>query len=154
MSTLRSSVPLGFARLSVPHVSRPYAGGWKHAQGMNWIFLGTRMAIYARDRFDCTWCRQVFPVDIKGYGLSLDHLHDPMDHSPANLVTSCMNCNSSRKATPLGDWLRGRPTERGRLKRTLSRPLDRKLGSALAKYRKGKIEITDPSLAIFNTPNG
>ena len=69
--------------------------------GMNWIRLDLRLAIYARDHFDCVWCRQVFPPDPHGYGLTLDHVDGP-SNAPDNLVTACNGCNAGRGGAPLG----------------------------------------------------
>lgn len=108
-----------------------------YPHGMNWIFLATRMAIYARDHFDCVWCRQVFPVDPKGYGLTLDHLDYVNGNAPTNLVTACPRCNTSRRAKGLDEWLRGNRTRRARMKAAVNRPIDRALGRVLAAHRKG-----------------
>lgn len=102
---------------------------------MNWIRLDLRLAIYARDHFDCVWCRQIFPVDPLGYGLTLDHVDGP-SNAPENLVTACNECNASRKDLPLAEWLRGRPEHRRRLKAALARPYDRALGKRIAAARR------------------
>lgn len=108
-----------------------------HNRGMDWIRLHKRMAIYARDDFDCVWCRLVFPTPELGYGLQLDHLEDPHDHRPVNLVTSCQSGNSSRQDTPLEQWLR--QLDGGawaRVAERLRRPLDLDLGLRLARARR------------------
>lgn len=110
-------------------------------RGMNWIWLATRLAIYARDRFDCVWCRQVFPLSEDGYGLSLDHLEGP-SNAPENLVTCCFSCNSSRQETPLKTWLRGRPDRRARMCAAVARPLDRELGRRLVRARQAGIPFS------------
>ena len=113
-----------------------------HTQGMNWIRRSLRFAIYARDSFDCVWCRCVFPVTEDGRGLSLDHVDGPAN-TPDNLVTCCHACNSSRKGTSLADWLRGRPDRRRRLAQALARPVDRALGLALDKARRAGEPFTE-----------
>lgn len=65
-------------------------------QGMNWIRQTTRLAIYLRDGLACCWCGDAVE---NGAQLTLDHV---VPHSkggsndPANLVTCCHRCNSSR----------------------------------------------------------
>lgn len=115
-----------------------------HTNGMGWIRLEKRMAIYHRDRFDCTWCRSVFPLDIKGYGLTLDHLsRDESDHSEQNLVTACMRCNSRRERADLDSWLSLLSSEgmcrrslRERIARLTQKRLDKQAGIYLATLRR------------------
>lgn len=117
-----------------------------HNTGMDWIRLEKRLAIYSRDGFDCVWCRLVFPLSEHGYGLHLDHIHDGLDNTPTNLVTSCRPCNSSRKRLRLPEWLErlekrhGTPQEEIALRVLLAtgKPLDMGLGRALAKQRRPK----------------
>jgi 5-methylcytosine-specific restriction endonuclease McrA len=57
-----------------------------------------RFAIYARDGFDCVYCRMVFPIRYDGRGLTLDHVIPRWSggaHTPDNLVTACVRCNCS-----------------------------------------------------------
>lgn len=65
-------------------------------QGMNWCRQTTRLAIYLRDGLACAWCGESVEDGAK---LTLDHL-TPHSHGgsnePANLVTCCHRCNSSR----------------------------------------------------------
>lgn len=110
-----------------------------HNRGMDWIRLHKRMAIYLRDGFDCVWCRCVFPLPEHGHGLSLDHLEGEA-HTPANLVTCCLPCNSERQDMLLEDWLavlerRGHDV-RDRLREVLARPLDMAEGLRLARKRR------------------
>jgi hypothetical protein len=74
-----------------------------HNKGMDWIRLHQRMRIYARDHFDCVWCRMIFPTDDLGYGLSLDHFQG-RSNAPSNLVTCCIECNSARKGLTTEEW--------------------------------------------------
>jgi len=102
-------------------------------RGMNWIRLDLRLAIYARDHFDCVWCRQVFPVDPLGYGLTLDHIGDPSDNRPCNLVTACNDCNAGRGG--------GRSMSRAawaRVRRAQVRPVDRGIGKAILAQRRAR----------------
>lgn len=99
-------------------------------QGMNWIRLDLRLAIYARDHFDCVWCRQIFPLDPLGYGLTLDHVDGP-SNAPANLVTACNECNVAR-----GSGRRLGPAAWARVRRALARPVDRALGKEIAHVRR------------------
>ena len=100
-------------------------------QGQNWIRLDLRLAIYARDHFDCVWCRHVFPFDPLGYGLTLDHIDGPSNR-PDNLVTACNGCNAGRgggRRMPRSAWQR--------VRRALARPVDRDLGKAILAERRG-----------------
>lgn len=101
--------------------------------GMNWI------RFYARDHFDCVWCRQVFPVDPLGYGLTLDHVYDPHDNRATNLVAACMDCNSGR-----GGGRKMPPAARARVRRALARPVNRDLGKAVAAERRGEYVLCAP----------
>ena len=82
-----------------------------HNTGMDWIRLPKRMAIYHRDGFDCLWCQFLFPNRertqeyLKGFKLTLDHVHPDGGNGAHNLVTCCQRCNSSRQDMPLAEWL-------------------------------------------------
>lgn len=68
----------------------------KNWQGMNWCRQSTRLAIYLRDGLSCAYCGATVE---DGAILSLDHLIPHShggDNKPANLVTCCKKCNSSR----------------------------------------------------------
>jgi hypothetical protein len=120
---------------------------------MNWIKITTRMAIYARDHFDCVWCRQVFPIDITGYGLSLDHLTADGNHH-TNLVTCCNFCNTSRHTQSLDTWLRGHRVRRRRMQRAVALPIDQKLGRALAHHRKGGYDLSTADMKQLSLIGG
>jgi hypothetical protein len=114
-----------------------------HNKGMDWIRLDKRMAIYFRDSFDCVWCRSVFPIDTKGYGLTLDHLDPDKGNESSNLVTCCKFCNSSRKELSLKEWyttLKKRGyNPRGikkRISRLIKKPLNLFAGKWLASLRR------------------
>ena len=69
--------------------------------GMNWCRPSTRLAIYLRDGLACAWCG--FALE-DGAQLSLDHCKPHSkggDNDPANLVTACKKCNSSRQDRPM-----------------------------------------------------
>lgn len=62
----------------------------------------TRMAIYLRDGFTCTYCQ----VDLSAspQERTLDHIVPASkggSNKPSNLVLSCRACNCSRQDTPL-----------------------------------------------------
>lgn len=113
-----------------------------HNKGMDWVRLPKRMAIYFRDGFDCVWCRGVFPIDTRGYGLTLDHL-DGVSNDPKNLVTCCGPCNSARKELTQQQWYE-RLGERGfhvrsvknRVKRQIRKPINLHAGKWLASLRR------------------
>lgn len=115
------------------------------AQGSKWIRSSTRWAIYHRDDFACIYCGTVGP-------LSLDHVHSVevtgRDNSPANLVTCCVRCNSSKQALTKREWyakLRARGVSiaalRARIARQTARPIDRERGRFLASVRPEDDEI-------------
>lgn len=110
---------------------------WARRKGRSSSFVrrSLRFAIYARDRFDCVWCRSVFPIELSGAGLHLDHLVPRSlggsDH-PSNLVTSCRQCNTSRQAHRVQD-----KRARERARRAAKKPINRELGRWLAKLAKG-----------------
>lgn len=113
---------------------------WARRKGRSSSFISRSIcfAIYARDRFDCIYCRQVFPPDYSGAGLCLDHVVPRSgggDNSPGNLVTSCMACNSSKQSRigTLTGWYGCTPEAERRIKRQLKKPLNRELGRWLAR---------------------
>ena len=68
----------------------------RRTQGMNWIRRTTRLAIYLRDGMACVYCGAGVE---EGERLTLDHLRPYSaggSNAPANLVTCCHRCNSSR----------------------------------------------------------
>jgi len=113
-------------------------------QGMNWVRLSTRLAIYHRDGFCCVYCGAA--GEEHGVGLTLDHLV-PVElggsNDPSNLVTACAHCNSAKQALTTRGWL-GRLRARGinasrvarRIRALVRRPLDRVEGRRLEKIRK------------------
>ena len=73
----------------------------KRTQGMNWIAKNTRLAIYLRDGMACAYCAATIE---DGAQLTLDHVKcysKGGSNDPANLVTCCSKCNSSRGARSL-----------------------------------------------------
>jgi len=70
----------------------------------------TRLAIYFRDEFTCVYCGGR-DGEVKGeyeVEMSLDHIGDTEDHSPANLVTACRDCNSRKKGMTIYAFCRYR----------------------------------------------
>lgn len=112
---------------------------------MDWIRLPKRLAIYFRDSFDCVWCRGVFPLDEKGYGLTLDHVDPEHGNGPSNLVTCCLSCNSAKKDLSPAEWY-GRLAEDGynvrrikeRVARLTRKTLNLDAGKYLASLRRPK----------------
>lgn len=115
-------------------------------QGMNWIRLSTRLAIYHRDGFCCVYCGA--GGEEHGVGLTLDHLVAVElggSNSPSNLVTCCGRCNSAKKDRTIRGWmkyLRARGIEATRVARRIRalvrRPLDRTEGRRLERVRKSR----------------
>jgi hypothetical protein len=104
-------------------------------QGYNWVWLPTRLAIYARDHFRCLACGR------RGWwraGLSLDHVVPGGPSTPANLVTLCLSCNSEKGDRPLRAW---RPELAEKVRAALRLPIDRDRGRKLAeKVKPGWLE--------------
>ncbi len=114
-------------------------------QGMNWIRLSTRLAIYSRDGFVCAYCGA--EGESLGQGLTLDHVlacELGGSNEANNLITACLSCNSAKQAKTTRQWfqtLRDRGIKTGkiaeRIRRQTRRKLDRKEGLRLAQLRKG-----------------
>jgi hypothetical protein len=132
------------------------------------IWITTRLAIYARDRWECLACtgRVTCARDMDEPGAetrllaSLDHLSPGRDHRHANLVTLCVHCNAAKGERHLRDWrpdLLPEARRRGRRKLDFAtaRELARALGygerlrraaerAALAKQRRADgVEVHD-----------
>ena len=113
-------------------------------QGMNWVRLSTRLAIYHRDGFCCVYCGAA--GEEHGVGLTLDHLvpcETGGDNHPSNLVTACFGCNSSKQALTTRGWLsrlRGRRVDASKVARRIRalvrKPLDRNEGRRLERARR------------------
>lgn len=72
-------------------------------QTSNWIRPDLRLAIYLRDVFQCLYCGRDL-TDADPRDISLDHVlakKDGGSNKPANLVTCCARCNSSKQDRPL-----------------------------------------------------
>lgn len=70
--------------------------------GAAWCYAGTRNAVYLRDGLRCIHCGRDARGVLRRGGFTLDHVRPcsthGIDHSPANLITSCRRCNVSRQA--------------------------------------------------------
>ena len=101
---------------------------WRNGQasGYDWIERSTRLAIYLRDENVCLACGTADD-------LSLDHFDTSNRSSaPSNLVTLCLSCNSSRRASDPDVW---NPAFAERARVAILKPIDRKEGLRLAKER-------------------
>lgn len=118
-----------------------------------------RFAIYARDKFDCVWCRSVFPPLMDGAGLVLDHLlprSQGGSDDPTNLVTACVSCNAARQDRSVAEYARECTRTLGctgycapcvrqarnlawHVRRAARRPLNRELGRWLARMAGRKL---------------
>lgn len=70
-----------------------------------------REAVFARDRYRCVYCGEVFPVE----QLSVDHVQPRVrggDRSGGNLVTACGGCNTRKGHRRLSDFLADEPASR------------------------------------------
>jgi 5-methylcytosine-specific restriction endonuclease McrA len=122
-------------------------GSRKQGQGMNWVRLSTRLAIYHRDGFCCVYCGSA--SEEHGVGLTLDHLVSVElggSNDPSNLVTACHHCNSSKQALTTRGWLkRLRALEidasrvARRIRALVRRPLDRGEGRRLERARLSRL---------------
>jgi 5-methylcytosine-specific restriction endonuclease McrA len=71
----------------------------------------TREELFARDGYQCVYCGTVLPAE----ALSVDHVHPRVkggDHSPGNLVTACIACNSRKGGRALARFLADEPDAR------------------------------------------
>lgn len=133
------------------------------ASGGDLIWRPTRLAIYARDGFECVACewspqdavelvmlaeviRRGWPSEELHHrlhgaittgraatlGLTLDHVRPPSRGGhlsyPANLVTLCSSCNSSKQSKTFIEW---NLTAVPRVREAVRNPIDRALGRAL-----------------------
>lgn len=119
-------------------------------QGMNWIRKEKRLAIYLRDGLACVYCGQSVE---DGVQLTLDHLicykHRGTNHE-SNLVTACLQCNSSRGARPwklfakkVAGYINHGVTAKqivSFISKTIARPLDVKAAQKLIARRGGFVK--------------
>lgn len=109
-------------------------------QGFRWIYLPTRLAIYARDSWTCLVCGRAGAwhkgrgkafVDLRPEALSLDHVLPALfggTSTPDNLVTTCVGCNARRQDRALVVvW----PELVDAFTAAVTSPIDRALGRAL-----------------------
>ena len=80
----------------------------KHHIGGGWIRPVTRLAVYLRDGFRCTWCGADLTARRPEH-VTLDHVR-PRDffggNEPGNLVTACKPCNAARGTYGVTTWCR------------------------------------------------
>ena len=79
----------------------------KRNQGSKWIRKMKRQSVYDRDERACVCCQL---AESEGAFLTLDHwvaceLLAKPDNRPANLVTMCRPCNSSKQDKTSRQWL-------------------------------------------------
>ena len=70
-----------------------------------------RERVFARDRYRCVYCGQVFPAE----ELTVDHLQPRVrggDRSDGNLVTACKGCNVRKGHRRLAAFLADDPEAR------------------------------------------
>ena len=63
-----------------------------------------RLKVFERDNYICYKCGK----QLTQFSATLDHIQpvsEGGDNSLGNLITSCMHCNSKRRATPIGDFV-------------------------------------------------
>jgi 5-methylcytosine-specific restriction endonuclease McrA len=85
----------------------------KSGSGGHWVRDTTRLAIYLRDGMACCYCGA---TQESGAQLSLDHLRPASrdgQNAPANLVTCCLRCNSSRGTRSVAAFARAVAEYRG-----------------------------------------
>ena len=115
---------------------------WASRKGRSGHFVSrsVRFAIYARDGFDCVYCRMVFPIDYTGKGLTLDHVLPRSaggSHAPSNLVTACKRCNFSAQGKRQLK-LEFDSSARRRVARACKRPISVDAGRWLAKLSRAR----------------
>lgn len=104
-----------------------------------WIRADLRLAIYLRDSFRCVYCcEDLHAADPRD--ITLDHVKAKADggsNLPANLVTACRSCNSSRQDKPLKRFCG--PETVADVKRLTARKIDRyrRLAKALISGETG-----------------
>lgn len=115
---------------------------WNKRSGRSSSFIrrSTRFAIYARDNFDCVYCRGQFPPRLNGKGLTLDHVKPRSEggtNTPENIVTACPKCNSTKQHRKIKhlDPVQQRKVN-ARVRRALKKPINRELGRWLAHIAK------------------
>ena len=77
----------------------------KKNQGMNWIWIRSRYAIYLRDGMACVYCG----ADATTKRMGLDHIVPVAaggQNKADNLVTCCETCNSRKNTKPMRQWLK------------------------------------------------
>jgi len=120
------------------------SGRRQEGQGMNWVRLSTRLAIYHRDSWACVYCGAA--GEEYGVGLTLDHVaacEVGGSNAPTNLVTCCIRHNSQKQAVRMGTFLR-RLAEEGidvaavarRIRALTRRKLNREEGRRLERARR------------------
>lgn len=66
--------------------------------------LSLRERVFARDRFRCVYCGEIFPPEL----LTVDHVQPRMrggDNSDGNVVTACARCNTLKGSRPAWEFL-------------------------------------------------
>ena len=69
----------------------------QRSQGMNWISKTSRLTLYVRDGFTCSYCRA--SIMDNGNKLTLDHViprSEGGSNHATNLITACKKCNEVR----------------------------------------------------------
>jgi len=94
--------------------------------GFKWIRMALRLAIYARDNYECVYCGA-------RDNLTLDHLRPRSksgSNKPSNLVTACVSCNASRGDKPWRQFASERAIERVQRQRRRGVTIRRKQAKA------------------------
>lgn len=97
----------------------------------HWIHKATRLAIYLRDDFSCSYCGNDLSTANRR-DVHLDHLKPRSkggEDLPRNLVTACGKCNSKRQDRPWRQYATGGAV--ARIERQVRRRLNLDLARAL-----------------------
>lgn len=126
------------AKKAIKIVSKRLTG--KRNLGSKWISPMMRNAIYVRDGMSCLYCGK---CRSEGITLTLDHVKAASlggADLPANLITVCVPCNSSKGARSMAAFCRGMKLSlsavRADIKKHCARKLDLCAARAIIQYEQ------------------
>lgn len=75
---------------------------YRYRHGMNWIRQEKRLALYMRDHCACLYCGKGIEEEVI---MTLDHVKHRGGNDASNLVTACMDCNTTKSWRSLTTFL-------------------------------------------------